>query len=73
MNNENHYQECWRAHHECAIAEIERLREIIKQTAAAWAAWRMIPEWCGTKEWEALHGAMDVVDKEIDRLRKKKT
>jgi hypothetical protein len=30
--SEKHYDGCWRAHHDCAIAEIERLHEALPRT-----------------------------------------
>lgn len=34
-----HWDECWRQHHDCAVAEVERLRRIEK-LALIWSAYQ---------------------------------
>lgn len=37
MSNPTHHPECWRDHHECAVREVERLREALEQCLAVLA------------------------------------
>ena len=33
MDGRTHHDECWRDHHDCAVAKVERLREKLKHLA----------------------------------------
>lgn len=37
MNASTHYAECWRDHHDCAVAEVERLRSLATTALIDWA------------------------------------
>jgi len=51
-----HHSECWREHHACCVAEVERLRAELQQTAQ-----QLHDEQVRRAEWEKMYNQSVVV------------
>ena len=66
--DKTHWEGCWRVHHECAVAKIERQSEADQRDAARYRAMRAIdlaaPFWT---DWAKAHSEADC-DAAVDKI-----